>query len=83
MKKLKILVAVRTSWHLRDFIESKLIDELKKKFEISFFFVDANLSTENLIQEYDVSKYGDIFKYPFNYEKKAISKNIIVRKLKL
>ena len=82
MKQLKILVAVRTSWHLRDFIESKLIDELKKKFEISFFFVDSNLSTERAIQEYDVTKYGEVFKYPFDYEKKTNSKNIIFRKLK-
>ncbi len=82
MKKLKILIAVRTSWHLRDFIESKLVDQLKKKFELSFFFVDVNLSTEKSIEEYDVKKYGEIYKYPPNFTKELKSKNFILRKFK-
>ena len=64
MKKHKIIVAARTSWHLRDLVESGTLEQLKKNFDLTFLYFNSKISTSNQDEEYDLSEYGKIYSYP-------------------
>ena len=80
MKKLKILIAARTSWHLRDMVESGTLDKLKKEFNLSFIYFDKKISTANEKEEYNLSSYGDFNVYPKKLPEWIVKKETGIKK---
>lgn len=84
MKK-KILIGARTSWHLTDWVESGFLEKLEKKYDLYFFFVNHEFSTESIPipDEYssEIIKKKFIFPYKKSFFHKK-SSNTIIRKFK-